>query len=647
MCGIAGILIHEGDKADVREVTAMTRALAHRGPDGEHVHLLGSIGLGHRRLAVLDLQETGQQPMSYLDGRYWITYNGEIYNYLELRRELSGYGHRFRGNSDTEVILAAFVEWGESCQLRFNGMWAFAIWDSLERKLFLSRDRFGVKPLFYYFEHDRFAFASEMKAFLPLPWFSMSFDPSALALSLSNPYALEPTETCLLKGLKRLRSGHSITICQGGEPRVRRWWRTADHLEEVPKSFRGQVEGFRERFLDAVSIRTRSDIPVACSLSGGMDSSSIVASLHGDLGEPLDSSPLEQPLTAFIASFPGTSHDEVEFAKEVARHVGIRTRIFEVEPDVLPSIFDDVVFQVEEIQSPNLGPWLLYAEMSKAGFRVSMEGHGGDELLAGYASEVQFARDQALFPFPSLRRAVELTSILRRMTGQIHRETELRDWFRTGKRYGVLSKAGLGGLFRRSKGSGRCALPRWIKVPALEERAEQIVPVNERLSPLMGHLFLDFHVRSIPGVLRDFDRYSMGHGVEVRSPFMDWRVVCYSLSLPSNSVLGGGFTKRVLREAMRGLLPERVRTRPGKIPFKSPMSEWWRGPLLELVRDTVSSDAFLSNEIWDGPGLRNLVERSTAHGRFGGALMVLRFVVAQRLLDLFRSSCVGDSHGIG
>ncbi len=425
-----------------RDVLAMTRALAHRGPDGEGVHVAGPIGMGHRRLAVLDLEDTGHQPMSFAGGRYWITFNGEIYNFLELKSSLQGLGHSFRGNSDTEVILAAYVQWGEECQLRFNGMWAFAIWDAEERRLFLSRDRFGVKPLFYFVDGRRFVFASEMKAFLQLPWFSVSFDPPAVTCSLVNPYRLEPTEHCLLDGLKRLQSGRSLTISQGGEPRVSQWWRTADHLEDPPSSFELQVDGFRERFLDAVQLRMRSDIPLACSLSGGLDSSSIVGAMM-DIPETsrISSARTDQPVTAFIASFPGTSHDEVSFAREVAGHAGIAERVFEVDPSVLPSIFDSFVYHCEEIQSPNLGPWMLYRELSKAGVRVSLEGHGGDELLAGYVNQVQFARDAALKPLPNLRRAAELTSILRRMIGSGESPTTWRDWVHAGRRYAGMVKA--------------------------------------------------------------------------------------------------------------------------------------------------------------------------------------------------------------
>ena len=635
MCGISGIFTLDGGITSEQEVLAMTRALAHRGPDGEGTHVEGPIGFGHRRLAVLDLGETGNQPMPFADGRYWITYNGEIYNYLELKTLLQARGYRFRGNSDTEVVLAAYTEWGEACQLRFNGMWAFAIWDAKERRLFLSRDRFGVKPLFYFFNGRRFAFASEMKAFLPLPWFPVSFDRSAVACSLANPYALESTDHCLLKELRRLNAGHCLTVMQDGKPRLAQWWRTLDHLEEPPARFELQVEGFRERFFDAVKLRMRSDVPFAFSLSGGLDSSAVLgAATSTHESSRVHPGQSARPLMAFIASFPGTSHDEVGFAREVARYAGVETHVFEVDPSMLPDAFDRYVFQCEEVQSPNLGPWLLYRQMRQAGFRVSLEGHGGDELLAGYIDEVRFARDNALYPLPKPLRAVELTSILRQMSGVGGAATSWQDWVYTWRQYAKLARSHFAKWYRKPLNGGD-AIFKWVRVSPLQEQKEKPELNCARFSSLTAFLFLDFHCRSLPTILRDFDRYSMSHGVEVRSPFLDWRVVCYSFSLPGTSVLGGGFTKRILREAMRGRLPERIRTRSQKIPFKSPMSEWWKGPFLEFIRDTVSSNSFLSSDIWDGPGLRDFVEQSSSGHRFKEALMVLRFVVAHRLMELF------------
>jgi asparagine synthase (glutamine-hydrolysing) len=640
MCGIAGIVSLKGGNVDAGELRAMTRAMAHRGPDGEGEHVSGAIGLGHRRLATLDLGSTGNQPMSFSNGRYWITHNGEIYNFLEIRKVLEDLGHEFRGTSDTEVILAAFAQWGEDCQLRFNGMWAFAIWDSVRRSLFLSRDRFGVKPLFYFRNSQYLTFASEMKAFLALPWFPASFSLSALASTLEDPTALEATEVCLMSGVRRLQAGTSLLAEEGGGLRTHRWWRTSDHLQENTKTFASQVEGFRELFSDAVALRMRSDIRVACTLSGGLDSSAVFSTAaQRRTTTSRDAARRADVPAAYVASYPGTSHDERRHAVSVAGQSGVQPVVVEVSAKGIVDDLDAFFFQCEEGQSPHLGPWLLYREMSRAGIRVSLDGHGGDELLAGYPEHVRFARQQALWPVPNALRGVELTAVLRRTRADSDRRLSLRDWIGAGRVYADLLKARLARRSTSRTAGGRLHPSQFLRVKPAGETDEtgELLPA-EASDPLTALLYDEFHRRALPTILRDFDRFSMAHGVEVRSPFMDWRLVCYCLSLPSRAVLGDMQTKRVLREAMRGLLPEQVRTRSQKVPYKAPLAEWWSIGLREYVLDTTSSTVFLESDSWDGPALRRLAERPSSERSGEEGLLVLRFVAAARLMDLFRNA---------
>ncbi|MFO7630885.1 MAG: asparagine synthase (glutamine-hydrolyzing), partial [Caldilinea sp.] len=278
MCGICGIWNFERRPILDGEIGVMAATLAHRGPDGQGILCEGDLALGHRRLAILDLSPAGHQPMSYAAGRYWITYNGEIYNFLELRAELAANGYDFRSNSDTEVILAAYDAWGPKCLLRFNGMWAFAIWDRQQRALFLSRDRFGIKPLFYLIQDGRFAFASELKAFYALEGFRSEINWPVFKAELLDLHSQEGGENTLLKGVRRLRPGH-YAVVSAGQVRLVRWWRTLDHLVAVPRRFDDQVLQFRELFEDACRLRMRSDVPIGTSLSGGLDSSSVVSTL--------------------------------------------------------------------------------------------------------------------------------------------------------------------------------------------------------------------------------------------------------------------------------------------------------------------------------------------------------------------------------
>jgi asparagine synthase (glutamine-hydrolysing) len=282
MCGIFGVV----GQVDRMLAEACVRRMAHRGPDGEGLWHTAEVTLGHRRLSILDLTAQAAQPMSYANGRYHITYNGEIYNFLEMRGELENSGHCFSSDSDTEVILAAFMEWGEACQLRFNGMWAFAIWDNQEKSLFLSRDRFGKKPLFYaWLPEAKFTFASEMKAIFPL--LDEVRANTSLVRDTSRIFLYESTDECVIEGIKRFPAGHSGWL-RNNRLEIKRWWCTLDHLLEAPEKYEDQVEQFRELFLDACRLRMRSDVPLGTALSGGLDSSATISAMahiasHGNM----------------------------------------------------------------------------------------------------------------------------------------------------------------------------------------------------------------------------------------------------------------------------------------------------------------------------------------------------------------------------
>ena len=299
---------------------------------------------------------------------YWITYNGEIYNFLELRTELKRLGHRFRTETDTEVILAAYVQWGDACLTRFNGMWAFALWDRQEKSLLLARDRFGVKPLYFLHGPGRFAFASELKAFLALDGFRPALDPEvAPRYFLESAYALEGTTTeTLLQGVQRLPAGHTLRIAAGGHPHVRRWWETRDHQPEVPARYEDQVARFRELFLDATRLRLRSDVPVGSCLSGGLDSSAVVcamAHLHRQQGADLARSPLDWQ-RAFIADFPDTVLNERSYADEVVGHIGARPCYWRFDQSAAVHHVLDSVWSMEDIYGGLATPgWCLYREL--------------------------------------------------------------------------------------------------------------------------------------------------------------------------------------------------------------------------------------------------------------------------------------------
>src|SRR5581483_8902586 len=316
MCGIVGYWALTRNDLPDEVMDRFTDSMAHRGPDSRGVWRNRKLGLsfGNRRLAGIDLSDRGRQPMSYAEGRYWINYNGTVYNYLEVREELKAKGHRFQSDTDTEVILAAYVEWGPKCQYKLNGDFAFAIWDEKEQTLFISRDQFGLKPFYYIATKDVFAFASELKAFLQIPSLDTSFNEDLVAETLTNINGLEGTDLTLLKQVKRLPGGHSLTMKPGQPPRIEQWWKTVDHLVEVPKKFDDQVAEFRELFFDSCRLRLRSNRPIVTNLSGGLDSSS-VTSVMATLRKEAGLAPAQQ--RAYVARFPGTNQDEFEYAKAV------------------------------------------------------------------------------------------------------------------------------------------------------------------------------------------------------------------------------------------------------------------------------------------------------------------------------------------
>jgi len=627
MCGIVGIWNLNGRSVSPRMLDLFTDTLAHRGPDGRGVYIdkQVALGLGHRRLAIIDTSEGGRQPMSYLDGRYWITYNGEIYNFIELKTELESHGYTFRSSSDTEVILAAYDCWGESCQLKFNGMWAFAVWDTRERKLFLSRDRFGVKPLHYFFDGSTFAFASEMKAFLSLDGFSLDFDPEMVAAALTDIEEIEGTENCIVKGIKRLLGGHCLTLQDSGEVIIRRWWITLDHLTSNHLSYESQIEAFRELFLDACRIRMRSDVPIGTALSGGLDSSSIVCAMHaiGKNDHTRDRLARDWQ-SAFIATYPGNIIDEKKYSDEVIKKTGVRPIYCEVNSDMYLKYFNRILYQFEEISDIYLGPWLVHKTQRESGIVVTIDGHGGDEILGGYPWHITAGiKDSIIKGHP--RRTIELIDTLKKL------KLFPDEYFYSRSLQSLISKWREQILGNNRSGWLRCHPAKYYS-PAFEEDRSRL---SEHDS-LFNRLYVDFHFKQLPMNLRDFDRLSMAHGVEVRSPFMDWRLVCFAFSLPSESKIHGGYTKRILRDALKDLLPESIRLRTRKLGFPNMMESWSSPKAVEFIRDSVADSDFLASSIWDGRRIQKDLEAARSNGKNEQIYAGWIYVQAMKLMHMFR-----------
>lgn len=625
MCGIAGLYSNSiGIDFD-----RFLDSLKHRGPDGRGVFKdpHEDLWLGHRRLKILDLSESAAQPMPYANKRYWITFNGEIYNFLELRLELQHLGYSFRTDSDTEVILAAYCEWKEACQLKFNGMWTFAIWDSKEKNLFLSRDRFGVKPLYYYYDKGCFAFASETKSFLHFP---VEIDDQRVSEALRG-YPIEALEETLFKGVKRLLPGHFIQYSKAKGLSITQYWNTLDHLHSVPSGFEEQVEAFRELFFDACRLRMRSDVPIGTSLSGGLDSSSVFCTLmqiQQGKKELKERIPIHSQ-SVFTALYPHTSQDEFRFAKEVIQYTQATSHFSSIECHELIQNYETAVVQFEEIFDLPIGPWLLYRDFRKKGILISIDGHGADELFVGYHRQVQEALYNAVNPF-------KYNSLRKIFTQMYEPQVPERIPYSAVLKKGI--KERLPSLFPPSEESNR-----WIHSPPtrpLPQPAYRNHSKFKNLSSLSQLLYEDFHTFSLPTILRNFDRCSMAHGIEVRAPFMDWRIVCMAFSLPDSSKIAKGYTKRILREAMKGILPESIRTRKSKIGFSNPTTEWFRAGLKPFILDKINSASFLSSTIWDGPEIRNFVLNAYEKGNYAEAKRCWEFIQADTLLSAFKREIV-------
>jgi asparagine synthase (glutamine-hydrolysing) len=612
---------------------AFTRSLAHRGPDGEGIEHFAAerLWLGHRRLAIHDRSARDRQPLSYGEGRYWLSYNGEIYNDAELRAELRGLGHGFATASDAEVILAAYAQWGPACLLRFNGMWAFALWDARERRLFLARDRFGLKPLHYSVRDGAISFASELKAFLALPWVDGALDPEILAEALTDIDGQGAASCTLLPGVERLQAGRSMTVEADGRIAVECWWNTLDHLPRPPADLQAQAEEFRALFLDSCRLRLRSDVPVATALSGGLDSSAIACCLAALGRQGAIAGAPSDWRRAFVARFAGTDYGDEAFARMVIAETGLTPVYHEVDDRTALAHVEQVIFTHEIIcRFARVGAVSIYRAMRDAGIRVSLDGEGSDSLLGSSPEYLEAAFKEAAAHL-DLRRYWELRRILGGIAGgniSIDRDTVMGEirWLarRELARFNLLEplrgfRARLRMLQRRGLAAAleppaspakgpilrAYAGPRRLRDAVIDARAAG-------MSALKARYYTNYHAYNLPTDLGNFDRASMAHGIESRMPFMDWRLVTYVFALPETARNSAGYTKRILRLAMEGLMPEPVRLRRTKVGFISPSDRWARGALGPWLRDQCASRSFLESTVWNGAAARAAVERAVA-----------------------------------
>lgn len=614
MCGIAGAVAHSGEPVGSALIQSMLAALRHRGPDDSGVFVSGAAGLGHVRLSIIDLSPDARQPMANEAGDMYVVHNGEIYNYRELRPELERRGHRFRSHSDTEVIVHAYEEWGERCLERFNGMWAFAILDLKRRELFCSRDRFGVKPFYYSREGGIFVFASEIKALLRHPKIRAAADDAAVYQYLASGYGyMDVTDGTFFRGIRQLKPGHYARVSLAtGEFIQRRYWDIDPRRERRVRSDEEAVDRFTELFTDAVRLRLRSDVPVAVSLSGGLDSSSIACIAACLLGG--------SRLDAFSSCFDEKEYDERQYIEPVLEKTLARPHFVFTKPDHLFADMEEIIWHQDEPYSTmSIFPqWNVMKHAHAKGIKVMLTGQGGDEVLGGY-------HKYYFYLFADLLRSGRWHAAAREM-----------------RRYREHKGAGVSTVRPALKIVGSYLVPESVKrsVALAGRRTEGAylhrdfvrrhaarIPVECRFPSILNNdLYNALKISPLPSLLHIDDRSSMAHSVESRSPFLDYRLVEYLFSLGPRFKIRDGVTKYLLRRAMKGVLPETVRTRRDKMGYATPLDHWFRTHLREPVREILTSRAFTGRPYFDAQAAREKLDAFLRGDDTGGQYTIWSWV---------------------
>jgi asparagine synthase (glutamine-hydrolysing) len=608
MCGFSGVLQAGGrDRDPAASLRRMTSALRHRGPDaaGEWVDVDAGVALGHRRLSILDLSGAGSQPMRSASDRFVLTYNGEIYNFLELRAELMDLGARFRGGSDTEVMLAAIEAWGLHGALgRFSGMFAFALWDRRERALHLVRDRLGEKPLYYGVMNGALLFGSELKALKAHPRFSSEVDPGALALYLR--YGYVPTPYTIYRDVKKLEPG-SVLTARAGELSRYTYWSAREVAERGAAS---PERGSERELLDELEKILRrtvrqemlSDVPLGAFLSGGIDSSTLVALMQAEGG---------RPVRTFTIGFHEKAYDEAEHARKIAAHLGTDHTELYVSPaeamaviPKLPALYDEPFADASQI------PTFLVAELARRHVTVAISGDGGDELFGGYNRYFWGPRLwRGMRAFPARGRAWAASQVRRvpaerwdgwvarlapalprayRVSSQGHKMHQLA---------GVLSAESGQALYHRLLSGVEDPRP-FIAggIEPLTLLADRAGWPDFKLVEQM--MFLDLVTYLPDDILVKVDRATMGVSLESRAPLLDHRVAEFAWRLPLSMKIRGGQGKWLLRQLLYRRVPRALIDRP-KMGFGVPVSAWLRGPLREWARELLAPERLAKEGFFD------------------------------------------------
>ena len=600
MCGIGGVIGISSKKF----ANKIIDKLHHRGPDSNDYWISQGneypATLCHTRLSILDLSKLGSQPFFSSNRRYVFIFNGEIYNYIELKSELEKKGCIFHTKTDTEVFFNGLIKEGINFQLKCNGMWAFALWDRKLKKLILGRDRFGVKPLYYsLIEQNKLLFGSEMKVITP---FLKSISPAKnINLLMKNLFNYESTQECVIDGINRLQSGNVLEF-QNGSLKIIKYWNTLDYISPTKLSYPEQVEKWKYLFLDSINLRMRSDVSLGFLLSGGLDSSSIVSSASYTAKNQNYKTYNSNWQNLFHSSFPDHENDESKWAEIVANQLNLKlNKITQYKINDKYSLEDALVMVEDPYITIPLPMLLTYREVKKNGISVTLDGHGADELLGGYGLQVIRYAIISTLQLPNIKELFAIENSLK--TGIYSNKEKFlkRRWIKLQLKF--ILKNFLKKAYVYLSNYSSLVFPPQILSPINFCEDTNNHDAFLEMDCLSQILFEMFHFNILPTLLRNYDRYSMANGVESRMPFMDWRLVCFSFSLPWYSKIGNGYTKSILRESMKNILNNDVRLRRDKIGWNAPTDSWLRNDLKEeinllLLKNKDSKYFHNSMKIW-------------------------------------------------
>jgi asparagine synthase (glutamine-hydrolysing) len=572
MCGIVGIMGSRKSPAHLAELQDMTQAIFHRGPDEDGFYLGAETGMGMRRLSIIDLK-TGRQPISNEDGTVWVVFNGEIYNFQELRDELEHQGHRFSTTTDTETIVHLYEEYGESCVDKMRGMFAFAVWDDRKKILLLARDRLGIKPLFYGEVNGRLVFASELKAILQVADVERRLNWSVLnhLFATLNTTASES----IIEGIHKLEPAHVLIASPGKPVAIRPYW-DVTFTPDYKRTERETIEQLREVIRESVRLHMVSDVPVGAFLSGGLDSSAVVATMAAMATDRVNT---------FSIGFSEAEYNELGYARTVAQRLGTKHHEMMLEPNALDIIEELAWYLDEPLGDSSAIPTYMVSKLAAQHLKVVLSGDGGDELFAGYDKYVVERRERKYDMIPTPVRKVFAT-----VGNNLPEGAKGRNFLRHFGLSGWERYADAGTLFRVDEKrklfqdetfQAISEYEKWRRADARDSAVHSDWLSTMQYRDIKGYLPLDILVK--------VDRMSMAHSLESRVPLLDHKVVEFAATIPPHLKLNGDIRKYIFKEAMRGILPSEIIDRP-KRGFAIPLGKWFRGKLHDFVGDLLLSE---------------------------------------------------------